>query len=201
MRSISGILIAVACVFAAGCGEDSESSGAGTLSEVKDFDIVQSFEEEEEDITQIQSDEDSYTPSFQNVEVVGGEEYLEEEGVDDYYRLCLEEDGAFYNPCEECVCTNCEAYAKACNESEGCLAMLDCASITGCIGPGCLEQCGEAAVPFGGIASKGVDLIMRFQSCAFEFCFNECVAGGGISAGGSSDSEEGGAEEGAPEGQ
>ena len=98
---------------------------------------------------------------------------------EELHKLCGEEE--FFNACEECVCLECSAFAKACADSEGCMAMINCSTMTGCIGAACFEACSDVVSVYG-IASKAMDLGTKFSACATILCFESCIVAGGIGA-------------------
>ena len=137
-----------------------------------------------EEVEEIEADSDAtITLSESSEDVTAGitEEFegQREQRAAEQHKLCGEEE--FFNACEECVCLECSAFAKACADSQGCMAMINCSTMTGCIGAACFEACSDVVAQYG-IASKAMDLGTKFSACATKLCFDSCVVAGGIGA-------------------
>lgn len=81
--------------------------------------------------------------------------------------------------CGDCVCDRCAEQHEACVSSEGCLAVLECAEETGCVGEDCLRgPCGQGA-------SRGAGRrFMELSGCAANACGASCGGGGQGNGGG-----------------
>ena len=186
---LSGILI-MSLSLLMGCGGDDENDGSsnGTVNQgidQEDYQRAVTASQEtgsDEEVAEVEADASSERTG-DPVEVTAGiADDFEGDGdpeLEELHKLCGEDE--YYNACEECVCVECAAYASACADSEGCMAMINCSNANGCIGPACYEACSEVVAEYG-IASKDMDLGTKFAACASAMCFETCIVSGGIGA-------------------
>jgi CubicO group peptidase (beta-lactamase class C family) len=72
--------------------------------------------------------------------------------------------GTFCEAVQGCACDRCSAQFLDCNSSEGCKAIVECALISGCRGPGCASPapagCLEVINRYGGTGTGGIEVQM-----------------------------------------
>ncbi|HWB82459.1 MAG TPA: hypothetical protein VG755_46170 [Nannocystaceae bacterium] len=72
--------------------------------------------------------------------------------------------------CETCGCNLCLDPLYACQQDAGCVAMRDCAQMTGCVGTGCLEPCGAVIEMYGGPFGASGALALALSDCLEGSC-------------------------------
>jgi hypothetical protein len=72
--------------------------------------------------------------------------------------------------CETCACNLCLDPLYACQQDVGCVAMRDCAQMTGCVGTGCLEPCGDVINMYGGPFGDSGALALALSDCLDASC-------------------------------
>lgn len=72
--------------------------------------------------------------------------------------------------CETCACNLCLDPLYACQQDAGCVAMRDCAQMSGCVGTGCLEPCGAVIDMYGGPFGASGALALALSDCLEGSC-------------------------------
>ena len=137
------LALALASMVALGCDDGGgDDAGAGLSQSAVDFDafVAASQANEEADVVVEQAEIDPDVVEYVGTDVVSAG-LDQPDGDGDLggpeYQMCKEE--TFFNPCEECVCSECGPLAESCGKSEGCMALTSCGMQTGCIGVTCIE--------------------------------------------------------------